>query len=515
MPSSNHYKDTNRFTNKEKDREINNEFLNTPINTNENENNSQFNLVSRSNSSIVNRSIPISSSRSTPSSSSNIQNSNSRNFNINNNTDEIQRLLVDILNSNNNNSSNSNSNSNNNNNNSQRNTNNTNNNNNFNDVSQYNNQNKNINSSNDNNTNNRDNMSEEDKEFLNLAKEVIQKHRDVDPTIKSILERLQYFSSPHGGVPISQEMLSSLSNSFQNTNSVQLQQSSSDPQSGYIQQQQQQQQQHQHSGTNQIDFTSNSLQNNNNNNGNNVLEFQHFGSTTNFPELHLDIFNPMVRFPSTSLSNNSINDDTSIGYNNNVSTSNNNNDNSSNNGAGGSGSGGNYNTDISNIMESLVKKMSELDPADQYSLNQTILNILQLNSTNENQSNNLNNSTNNNNNNSSQELIDKLLQIISGNATSATNNNNNSVNNNSGNFKNGRKRTYDSTISTTSAITPRSESLMSEAHTPIVSYGSPMAIDSPIVSDNILAFSNNTNNNQTPNNLSLIHISEHTRLDVI
>lgn len=55
------------------------------------------------------------------------------------------------------------------------------------------------------------NITEEDVAFLKAASEVVKMHENhVDPTIKDILNRLQYSNSPHGGLPISMQYLKSI-----------------------------------------------------------------------------------------------------------------------------------------------------------------------------------------------------------------------------------------------------------------------------------------------------------------
>ncbi|KAG7903233.1 hypothetical protein KL935_000765 [Ogataea polymorpha] len=51
-------------------------------------------------------------------------------------------------------------------------------------------------------------MTDEDLEFFKLANEVVKKHQyRIDPTIRDILNRLQYAHSPHGGLPMAREYL--------------------------------------------------------------------------------------------------------------------------------------------------------------------------------------------------------------------------------------------------------------------------------------------------------------------
>ncbi|CDK29092.1 unnamed protein product [Kuraishia capsulata CBS 1993] len=54
-------------------------------------------------------------------------------------------------------------------------------------------------------------ITDEDRKFLKLAEQVARTH-NVDPTIRSVLERLQYFGSPHGGAPISPRAANKSSN---------------------------------------------------------------------------------------------------------------------------------------------------------------------------------------------------------------------------------------------------------------------------------------------------------------
>ncbi|KAG0672679.1 hypothetical protein C6P40_004938 [Pichia californica] len=55
------------------------------------------------------------------------------------------------------------------------------------------------------------NITDEDVAFLKAANEVIKIHQNnVDPTIRDILNRLQYSNSPHGGMPISMQYLKSI-----------------------------------------------------------------------------------------------------------------------------------------------------------------------------------------------------------------------------------------------------------------------------------------------------------------
>lgn len=54
-------------------------------------------------------------------------------------------------------------------------------------------------------------MGEEDVAFLQAAKEIVRMNENkVDPTIRDILNRLQYSNSPHGGMPISMQYLRSI-----------------------------------------------------------------------------------------------------------------------------------------------------------------------------------------------------------------------------------------------------------------------------------------------------------------
>ncbi|ESW97343.1 hypothetical protein KL918_000952 [Ogataea parapolymorpha] len=56
-------------------------------------------------------------------------------------------------------------------------------------------------------------MTDEDLEFFKLANEVVKKHQyRIDPTIRDILNRLQYAHSPHGGLPIAREYLGAQAN---------------------------------------------------------------------------------------------------------------------------------------------------------------------------------------------------------------------------------------------------------------------------------------------------------------
>ena len=55
------------------------------------------------------------------------------------------------------------------------------------------------------------NITDEDVAFLKAANEVVRLHESrVDPTIRDILNRLQYSNSPHGGMPISVQYLKSI-----------------------------------------------------------------------------------------------------------------------------------------------------------------------------------------------------------------------------------------------------------------------------------------------------------------
>jgi uncharacterized Zn-finger protein len=55
------------------------------------------------------------------------------------------------------------------------------------------------------------NITDEDVAFLKAASEVVKLHENkVDPTIRDILNRLQYSNSPHGGLPISMQYLKSI-----------------------------------------------------------------------------------------------------------------------------------------------------------------------------------------------------------------------------------------------------------------------------------------------------------------
>lgn len=55
----------------------------------------------------------------------------------------------------------------------------------------------------------------EDLEFLRLAREVAAlKQSQIDPAITAVLQRLQYFSSPHGGVPLSYPSTNNLESDF-------------------------------------------------------------------------------------------------------------------------------------------------------------------------------------------------------------------------------------------------------------------------------------------------------------
>ena len=74
-----------------------------------------------------------------------------------------------------------------------------------------------------NQLNNSSNITDEDLAFLKAANEVIKLNESkVDPTIRDILNRLQYSNSPHGGLPISMEYMKSIGespiDSFSSTN---------------------------------------------------------------------------------------------------------------------------------------------------------------------------------------------------------------------------------------------------------------------------------------------------------
>lgn len=68
------------------------------------------------------------------------------------------------------------------------------------------------------------NITYEDLVFLRAASEVVKLHESkIDPTIKDVLNRLQYSNSPHGGMPISMEYLKAIDspdNNIMNNNNI-------------------------------------------------------------------------------------------------------------------------------------------------------------------------------------------------------------------------------------------------------------------------------------------------------
>ncbi|VEU23864.1 DEKNAAC105057 [Brettanomyces naardenensis] len=74
-------------------------------------------------------------------------------------------------------------------------------------------------------------ITDEDVQFFKAANEVVKLHQyRIDPTIRDILSRLQYASSPHGGLPLSREYLGALGPAYTTSRSQ------------FVNQQQQQQQ---------------------------------------------------------------------------------------------------------------------------------------------------------------------------------------------------------------------------------------------------------------------------------
>ncbi|ODV94218.1 hypothetical protein PACTADRAFT_17942 [Pachysolen tannophilus NRRL Y-2460] len=126
------------------------------------------------------------------------------------------------------------------------------------------NNNTNNNNNNDDNANKRRKSTPDDLNFLKLANEVLQSapiKDQVDPTIKTLLERVQYFSSPHGGLPLQYP----------------------------LRQQQQHQQQQQQQQQSNLDPRRFSYHNDNDNAASNDSH------NIDFPDLSLNMFDPNVR----------------------------------------------------------------------------------------------------------------------------------------------------------------------------------------------------------------------------
>lgn len=151
------------------------------------------------------------------------------------------------------------------------------------------------------------NITDEDLAFLKAASEVVKIHENqIDPTIRDILNRLQYSNSPHGGLPISRQYLqridhntsssnlSTLHSNYTYKNEEDLTLAKTTAPNVLLQQQQQQQHQQQHQHPQQSQ--NNGFQNFGNSPSNFVVPpftenpLRNPPSSLDFPQFSLDIF---------------------------------------------------------------------------------------------------------------------------------------------------------------------------------------------------------------------------------